>query len=217
LRITLNEGKYGLNDNGYNQDPRMIADKVAEFVQKYSSSENQRYQKMIRQIQKYNHKLFADPIPVVVNGQQLYIQPQRTNNIMEQDFRYLKRKLRKKSGNTSVKKTLTSMHPDTALVKNLENPDYMKLLLDNVKCLEKRFAQIDCHLLLKEFDNLKACCKNLPTNVKKMIQEENMPDYLEYIATGALTAVDRGIERRRGAALDAPAHACEVRACIVGR
>ena len=76
---------------------------------------------MIEQIIKYYEKLFADPIKVVIAGKEVSIQPQRTNNMMEHFFRYLKRLLRKRSGNISVKRSLTAMLPGTVLVKNLNN------------------------------------------------------------------------------------------------
>ena len=172
LRITLPDGKHGLNDKGEDCDMGSISDKVAEFVEKYDSSKNKAHQKMIEQIRKYNDKLFADPIPVMIDGKEVHIQPQRTNNVIERLFRYLKRYLRKKSGNLSVRKSLAAMMPGTILVKNLENAGYLELLLDGANGLEERFAQIDSHLFLSEFSKMKSHNKKIPADAKKLIKED---------------------------------------------
>ncbi len=49
-----------------------------------------------------------------------YIQPQRTNNILEQFFRGIKRRGRKKSGMSSLSKLLKTTLADTPLVQNLK-------------------------------------------------------------------------------------------------
>lgn len=181
LRITLPEGKNGLNDNGENYDIKAISDKVAQFVDKYDSSQDKTHKKMIAQIRKYNEKLFADSIPVFIDGNQVLIQPQRTNNIMEQFFRYLKRHLRKKSGNISVKRALTAMLPGTVLVKNLENEEYLELILDGASKLEERFAQIDSRLFLSEFSKMKSQNRKIPTDARKLIKEDHVLAKIEKI------------------------------------
>jgi hypothetical protein len=179
LRITLKDGKQGLNDAGENCDMKSISDKVDEFIEKYKSSENKYHQKMIEQIKKYYEKLFADPIKVMIAGKEVSIQPQRTNNIMEQFFRYLKRLLRKKSGNISVKRSLTAMLPGTVLVKNLDNEEYLELLLDGTSSLEERFSQIDSHLFLREFSEMKSHNRKIPADAKKLIKEDQAMDKIE--------------------------------------
>ena len=173
LRITLPGNQQGLNDSGEMCDMKSIADKVDKFVKKYDSSTDSLHLKMIEQIRKYDEKLFADPIIVTVDGQKIYVQPHRTNNIMEQFFRYLKRLLRKKGGNISVKRSLTAMLPGTVLVKNLKNEEYLDLLLDGTSGLEERFAQIDSRVFLYEFSKMKSQNKKIPTDAKKLIKENN--------------------------------------------
>jgi len=176
LRITLKDGKQGLNDAGENCAMKSISDKVDEFIKKYKLSENEYHQKMIEQIQKYYEKLFADPIKVMIAGKEVLIQPQRTNNIMEQFFRYLKRLLRKKSGNISVKRSLSAMLPGTVLVKNLDNEEYLELLLDGTSSLEERFSQIDSRLFLREFSEMRSHNRKIPADAKKLIKEERALD-----------------------------------------
>jgi hypothetical protein len=173
LRITLPGNQQGLNDSGEMCDMKSIADKVDKFVKKYDSSTDSLHLKMIEQIRKYDEKLFADPIIVTVDGQKIYVQPHRTNNIMEQFFRYLKRLLRKKGGNISVKRSLTAMLPGTVLVKNLKNEEYLDLLLDGTSGLEERFAQIDSRVFLYEFSKMKSQNKKTPADAKKLIRENH--------------------------------------------
>lgn len=185
LRITMPTSHQGLNDNGENCDMKSIADKMAGFLEKHESSGEKVHQKMTEQIRKYGGKLFADPICVRVGDKEFYIQPQRTNNIMEQLFRYLKRLLRRKNGKISVKRALTAMLPGTLLVKNLEKKEYLDLLLDGASGLEDRFAQIDNGLFLREFTKMKLHNKKIPPAAKKMIKEEHALEKIEelYLAT----------------------------------
>ena len=62
---------------------------------------------------------------------------------MEQFFRDIKRSYRKKSGNKSLTKILQTMMVDTPLVKNLNDPEYMKIILKGNTDLTGRFAEID--------------------------------------------------------------------------
>lgn len=176
LRITLKNSTQGLNDEGENCDMKSISDKVAKFIEKYNSSGSKYHKKMIAQIEKYYEKLFADPIKVMIDGKEVSIQPQRTNNVMEQFFRYLKRLLRKKGGNISVKRSLIAMLPGTVLIKNLDNEEYLELLLDGTSGLEERFAQVDSCLFLREFSVMKSHNRKIPVNAKNLIKKEKMPD-----------------------------------------
>jgi len=185
LRITLPGSQQGLNDNGEKCDLKSIAEKLGKFVEKYDTSKDKLHQKMVKQIRKYDKKLFADPIQVTLNNQKFLIQPQRTNNIMEQFFRYLKRLLRKKNGNISVKRSLTAMLPSTVLVKNLESEEYLDLLLDGTSGLEERFAQIDSSLFLREFSKMKSHNRKIPADATKLIKDSNSLEKIEKMLLAA--------------------------------
>ena len=136
------------------------------------------YQKMTAQIDKYWDKLFADPITIDTPTGQVTIQPQRTNNLVERFFRDLKRTSRKRSGTISLNKTLRTILADTALVKNLENPEYLEIILDGCKTLEERFEKIDSRLVTEK---LKAELKNqqkISPEMKKIIRRPDLPDRL---------------------------------------
>ncbi len=83
--------------------------------------------RMVAQIDKYGDRLFADPIVGNTPNGSVTIYRQRTNNIIEQFFRDLKRSHRRRTGNNSTARVLNSMLADTPLVKNLDNPEYMDM------------------------------------------------------------------------------------------
>ncbi len=98
---------------------------------------------MAKQIDKWNEKLFADPLEVDTPHGPVTIYPQRTNNILEQFFRGLRRGQRRKTGNNSMRRLLQTMLADTPLVKNLDNDDYMQRLLGGKANLEELFASLE--------------------------------------------------------------------------
>ena len=147
MRIALQGGTNGLNDDGTPEVITSIRQSVEQFRRQINVDlklANDRLSiKMVKQIDKYGDKLFADPITVHTPNGIVIIYPQRTNNILEQFFRDLKRGQRRKTGNNSMSRILNSMLADTPLVKNLGNPEYMKMLLNGKGNLEELFAEID--------------------------------------------------------------------------
>lgn len=182
LRIALPEGKNGLNDDGDDTDMKTIEQKIKEFQEQLTSdrklSEKDEYKKMIQQIDTYWEKLFADPIAVHSPQGVVFIQPQRTNNILERFFRDLKRRARKRTGTISLNKTLKTILSDTPLVKNLDNEEYLNIILDGCDTLEKRFAKIDSNIVVQELKKSKKEAGRLPLELKKMIREPAFPEKL---------------------------------------
>jgi hypothetical protein len=176
LSIAVPRSKQGLNDDGQEADIKSIEEKVNRFRNEIMSDED--YNKMIEQIDKYWDKLFADPITVNTSTGQLNIQPQRTNNILERFFRDLKRGNRKRSGTKSLNKTLRYILADTPLVKNLDNPDYVEILLDGCSMLEERFAKIDSHLVVEQLKGEQKKQERIGPEMKKIIQRSDLPERL---------------------------------------
>ena len=180
LRIALPEGKHGLNDDGQDTDLKTIKEQVEAFREQLTTespvSGKDPYKKMIQQIDAYWEKLFADPIAVNTPNGRVFIQPQRTNNTLERFFRDFKRRNRKKSGTVSLTKTLRTILSDTLLVKNLDNEEYLNIILDGCNTLEERFAKIDSTLVVEEFKKAKKKSERLHPELKKMIRE---PKFLE--------------------------------------
>jgi len=179
MRIGVPNGKKGLNDDGDNTDMEAIQTAVTAFrnsdqVNKAAEQDTD-YSKMLKQIDKYWEKLFADPImATTAGGEKIRIQPQRTNNILERFFRDLKRMYRSKSGTQSLNKVIKAMLADTPLVKNLSNPEYVKIILNGHSTLEDRFAEID-EKLVREQMAARAGQQAIPAKMKKVMRNPNFP------------------------------------------
>lgn len=176
LRIAVPNSNQGLNDDGQEANMKSIEEKVKRFRNEIGQDKD--YTKMIKQIDKYWDKLFADPITVDTPTGQLDIQPQRTNNILERFFRDLKRKNRKRSSNLSLNKTLKSILADTPLVKNLDNPEYVNIILDGCSTLEERFAKIDSKMVVEKLKIEQKEQQRISPAMKKLIQRQDLPDRL---------------------------------------
>jgi hypothetical protein len=133
------------------------------------------YQKMVKQIDKYWDKLFADPIQVATTTGAVCVQPQRTNNILEQFFRYLKRNGRKRSGDHALTKTLRTMLAQTPLIKNLDNPQYMEIILNSKASLAERFAEIDIVQVRKVFAEAQKVAQKYPKRMAEVFKIPHLP------------------------------------------
>ena len=135
-------------------------------------------QKMIEQIEKYRQKLFADPITVQTPAGSVLIQPQRTNNILEQFFRSLKRAHRRRTGNASSRRMLRTILAETPLVKNIENPAYMKILLNGKASLEALFAEININTFRAAFKEARKVPEKIPSKLKTLAEMIDFPEKL---------------------------------------
>ena len=178
----------GSGDRGDKEDMRTIEKKVAEFCEWLSADEvlskKEDYKNMIAQIKKYWKKLFSDPIIVDTPNGKIAIQPQRTNNILEQLFRQVKRIYRRKSGTKALGRTMRAMLANTPFVKNLDNPEYMKIILDGKETLEERFAEIDIKIVRKQLLKLEKDTVKIPRSLKKIIKMPELPEALVALFTG---------------------------------
>lgn len=178
MRIAPIGGKHGLNDDGTAKIIHRIKISVQKFRRKLSN--NKRWAadklclKMAEQIDNWQEKLFADPIEVATPHGSVVIYPQRTNNIMEQFFRGIRRGQRRKTGNNSIRQMLQSMLADTPLVKNLDNKRYMAMLLGQKKNIEELFADLDRNAITHG-DVQADTCEQLLPGFKKIITDQSMP------------------------------------------
>ncbi len=188
MRIALPEGKCGLNDTGEQEDIHTIEKRVTEFYEWLSNDktlwEQEHYQKMGSQIKEYWNKLFSDPIVVDTPKGKIRIQPQRTNNILEQLFRAHKRIYRKRSGMKPLGRTMKAMIANTPLVKNMNNPEYMSIILDGKATLEERFAEIDIEMVRQELARHQRSSVRVPRGIKKIIKMPQLPEALVALFTG---------------------------------
>jgi len=178
MRIAPKSGGNGLNDEGKKGNIRTIEKRVKKFracmTGRKDYPQNPAARKMIEQIDTYWKKLFADPITVQTPTGSIQIQPQRTNNILEQFFRSLKRANRRRTGNASSRRMLQTILAETPLVKNLNNPAYMKILLNGKASLEAVFAETDIDTFREAFHQAQDAPEKIPAKLKPLIA---MPDF----------------------------------------
>lgn len=179
LRIAEAGGSAGLNSGSANLALGPMQKALAKFRKKITSlsdyPSNRGWKAMIGQIDKYWDKLFADPITVQTPNGPLLIQPQRTNNIMERLFRDFRRGARRKSGHNSIGKFLQSMIADTPLVRNLDNPQYLNVLLNGHATLEECFAQIDIQNVRSEMEAARKSIEKVPPKIRQLIAAPAFP------------------------------------------
>ena len=173
LRIAPVTGHQGLNHDGESIEMKTLEREVQAFTEQVRArpdySTTPAFQKMFEQIEHYGPKLFAAPLVVATSQGARTIQPQRTNNLMERFFRDFKRHCRHKTGCQALGRTLRTMLADTTLVHNLQNPEYLKILLDGQPSLEALFAQIDPATVRQELEKAQQNPERVPRALKRFI------------------------------------------------
>ena len=179
MKIGADDQHRGLNDDGEDADIKTVENGVEKFrhwlLNNDRYSQDNDYEKMIAQIDKYWEKLFADPITVDTPQGKVTFQPQRTNNILERFFRDLRRGHRRKSGTNSMSKKLRTMLANTPLVKNLENEEYVKIILDGKATLEERFSEIDARTVRQELEKSQEHFERIPAKIRAIIKKSDLP------------------------------------------
>ena len=79
-------------------------------------------------------------------------------------------------GHNSISRWLQSMIADTPLVRNLENPRYLKILLNGQATLEDRFAQIDVETVRKELQTAQTSWEKVPKKIRQLIAVPTFPE-----------------------------------------
>ena len=178
MRIAPVNKNNGLNDDGGQESMNTIRQGVERFRKKLKKkpklANDDLCQKIGKQIDKYAEKLFADPIEVKTPAGKALIYPQRTNNILEQFFRSFRRTQRRKTGNNSLKQMLQTMLAETPLIKNMDNPEYMKILLDGKQSLEDLFAEIDKNIRVENEESKQKSRRIVPG--RSVMKLKNLPE-----------------------------------------
>lgn len=192
MRIAPADGGNGLNDEGTTKAMSTIRQGVEKFRRNLDEdlelAADPLSKKMAEQIDKYGDKLFADPITVETPSGPVTIYPQRTNNILEQFFRGIRRGYRRKTGNNSMHKALQTMLADTPLVKNLDNPGYMKILLDGKANLEELFAELGASHIDGP-DELHANTDRILPGIRALMKRPTLPEQVIRSLTESVTMV----------------------------
>jgi ribosomal protein L17 len=175
MRIAQPLGKNGLKDDGGDIPITNIKTKVTKFRHlkklQQAAKTDVAIQNMIKQIDKYWEKLLEVTIKTTTAAGEIIIQPLCPHNILEQFFREIKHSYRKKNGMLYRSKTLTGMVADTPLIKNLENPKYLEIILNGKKSLAERFTDIDVHRVHQELKEQHY--EGMPLPLKKALRKPN--------------------------------------------
>jgi hypothetical protein len=173
LHLAPVNGHQGLNHDGESVEMKTLQREVEAFTAQVRArldyATTPVFAKMLEQIEHYGPKLFAAPLVVSTPQGACTIQPQRTNNLMERFFRDFKRQCRHKTGCHALGRTLRTMLADTPLVHNLQNPEYLKILLDGQPTLEALFAQIDPATVREELEKAQQSPERVPRALKRFI------------------------------------------------
>ena len=179
MRIAPVDGGNGLNDEGTAGAMSTIRQGVENFRRVLEDdlklAADPLALKMAKQIDKYGDKLFADPIKVDTPNRPITIYPQRTNNILEQFFRGERHAYRRKTGNDSMCRVLQAMLADTPLVRNLDNPNYMNILLDGKANLEELFAELGAAHLTGD-DGVQTNSNRILPGFRSLMNLPTLPD-----------------------------------------
>ncbi len=77
-----------------------------------------------------------------------------------------------------MSKKLKAMLADTPLVKNLENEDYLRILLIGNATLEERFSTIDVNDVREEINKSQEDSERIPTPIRRLIKNPNLPQII---------------------------------------
>jgi hypothetical protein len=70
------------------------------------------------------------------------------------------------------------MIADTPLVRNLDHPDYLRVLLNGEPTLEACFANMDAQRVREEMEEAQSCPDRVPQNIRQLIAAPAFPEAL---------------------------------------
>ena len=184
MKIAPTEGGKGLNDDGEECDMTAMEEQLKVFIESDEIKKNpdKAYKKMIDQILKYWKMLFAKPVEAQLpNGEIVLVYPQRTSNLMERLFREFQRLEFKRTGMGTLGRTVRAMIAETPMMKNLECPEYMNIILNGQPTLAARFAQLDKQRIQEKVKE-SLSKEKLPAGLKKIM---NNPDFHKFFRKAA--------------------------------
>jgi hypothetical protein len=175
MKIAPTFGGKGLNDDGEECDMTLMEELIKNFIYSDAIKNNpdDAYKKLRNQFSKYWKMLFAKPVEAhLPNGEIVQVYPQRTTNLMERLFREFQRCEYKRTGMGTLGRTARAMVAETPMMKNLDCPEFMNIILNGQPTLAARFAQLD----LKSIQENMAKAENkekLPKGLKKIINDSD--------------------------------------------
>ena len=123
-----------------------LQDKIDEFVNQDKACNDRSLKRTLdgisELITRRRDELFVPNVVVNVNGRQKIKQLPRTNNLLEQDFRSIRRHARRIRGDSDVERSVQKDGPGHAIVANLEIKEYVRSVYGNLDLMAKRFAEV---------------------------------------------------------------------------
>lgn len=165
----------GLNDDGEECDMTLMEELLKDFIDSdaIKSNPDKAYKKLRNQFSKYWKMLFAKPVEArLSNGEIMNVYPQRTTNLMERLFREFQRCEYKRTGMGTLGRTARAMVAETPMMKNLDCPEFMNIILNEQPTLAARFAQLDIRSVQEEMAKI-ASQEKLPKGLKKIINDSD--------------------------------------------
>ena len=175
MKIAPIYGVKGLNDDGEECDMTAMEELLKIFIEsdEIKNNSDKAYQRMIKQILKYWKMLFSKPVEVrLSSGETFFTYPQRTSNCMERLFREFQRSEYKRTGMSTLGRTARAMIAETPMMKNLQCPEFVSIILNGQPTLAARFAQLDMKCIqerMKKSENE----EKLPTGLKKILSNSD--------------------------------------------
>ena len=93
-------------------------------------------------LDRYGNRLFGHPVQMDSNGSIIFV-AERTNNIPEHFFGSEKQKLRRRVGRAHLGRDLEEQPAQAALVANLNNQEYVRIVCDSLDRLPNAFAALN--------------------------------------------------------------------------
>ncbi len=84
---------------------------------------------------------------------------------------------------------LKTILADTPLVRNLENEDYMDIILTGCTTLAERFSQIDAKLVREQLKKAQKNQNKIPSELKKIISLPDLPNKISDLSAGVTTTL----------------------------
>ena len=120
--------------------------RISDFINHGDSNKDRTLKRDLRGISKMlterRDELLAPNIVIEVNGIQKVKQLPRTNNTAEQDFRSLRRHSRRIRGDANVERAVQRDGVGLAIVKNLDNKNYLRHIYGHLNQIPSRFAKV---------------------------------------------------------------------------
>jgi hypothetical protein len=83
-----------------------------------------------------------------------------------------------------LNKTLKTILADTPLVRNLENNDYLRIILNGCSTLAERFSQIDDKIVREQLKEAEKNQEKIPPGVKAIIKQSDLPEKISALFLG---------------------------------